>query len=289
MKIYLLIFLLWTYSYTTHTTVYKGQVVGLDQNSIQYANIGIAGTRIGTVSKSDGAFELEIPDSLATQNLRVSFVGYKTAEFPIKKLKANPTIILEPKLIRIIEVVKYAPNMETAILGCEDSSMPGEFWFRNPKDTTQSSYKKYDPRFGGALAVHMKIEEDSCILNKIGINIIKLDADSLKLMYEICYADSEGTIYPDSILNAEPIYTTLYSGENFTHTLKSPRVKLKSDFYLVLRLVEAYNLKMFVTHLGLFFTPKILFKQKAQSDFIEPEIPFSICPAIYTEVKYWDD
>jgi len=55
----------------------RGRVLdAASAEGLSYVNIGIPGAGIGTVSRSDGHFELIIPDSFAHDSLKFSMVGY---------------------------------------------------------------------------------------------------------------------------------------------------------------------------------------------------------------------
>ena len=50
---------------------------------IAFANIGIIGTAAGAASDMDGLFELIVSEKLATYMMRVSAVGYASAEMKV--------------------------------------------------------------------------------------------------------------------------------------------------------------------------------------------------------------
>lgn len=66
--------------------------------------VTVKGTAVGTVTNSDGFYELQVPDP--SQNLVFSFVGMKTVEVPVEGAVVNAA--LEPDFIGIDEIVVVA-------------------------------------------------------------------------------------------------------------------------------------------------------------------------------------
>lgn len=60
----------------------SGRIVDTSGEAISYVNVGIRGTTTGTISGRDGAFLLDIPDSLASRALSFSHVSYISRELP---------------------------------------------------------------------------------------------------------------------------------------------------------------------------------------------------------------
>ena len=65
---------------------------------IAFANIGIIGTAAGAASDMDGLFELIVSEKLATYMMRVSAVGYASAEMKVYEArdKGEVQILLKP-------------------------------------------------------------------------------------------------------------------------------------------------------------------------------------------------
>ncbi len=56
---------------------------------IEFANISIKGTTIGTITNTDGEFEILIPGKFKNRQIFVSYVGYKTYSTPILQIANN--------------------------------------------------------------------------------------------------------------------------------------------------------------------------------------------------------
>lgn len=54
-----------------------------NKRKIEFANVSVPGTNIGTVTNSDGEFSIKVMKSLSAKDLRVSHIGYMNALIPI--------------------------------------------------------------------------------------------------------------------------------------------------------------------------------------------------------------
>src|SRR5688572_18761373 len=88
-------FLLWHTVFAQQTWL-RGTVTGENNLPLPYANIGIAGTSTGTVSKPDGTFQLLLPGEITnTDTLRISYLGYESFKIPVAKIsRQNPEKLL---------------------------------------------------------------------------------------------------------------------------------------------------------------------------------------------------
>lgn len=90
----------------------QSQIVGkvIDTNNkspLAYVNIGIKEKNIGTISKEDGSFSIDIPSDYQSGSLTFSIVGYYESNLSIKDLmsKENVVIQLKEKPTQLEEVV----------------------------------------------------------------------------------------------------------------------------------------------------------------------------------------
>jgi hypothetical protein len=65
----------------------KGRIVDAESNQpVEFANIGVIGTYLGTASDFDGYYELTVDESYVSYKVHISAVGYKTKEFTVDEL-----------------------------------------------------------------------------------------------------------------------------------------------------------------------------------------------------------
>jgi hypothetical protein len=85
----------------------KGILVDENDNTpIGYANIGILNTTVGTISDSDGTFEVFVPDELKDENLLFAAPGYERKSFHVPSLSGN-----ENNVIRLVEQITVLKNV----------------------------------------------------------------------------------------------------------------------------------------------------------------------------------
>lgn len=73
---------------------------------IPFAAIGINNTTIGNITNQDGEFKLNIPDSLGSNKIKISHVGYQSEEIEASLLAGQTVrISLEPKIIPLQEII----------------------------------------------------------------------------------------------------------------------------------------------------------------------------------------
>lgn len=92
---------------TTSYTVLSAKIVDEEtKKPVVFATVYKTGSSIGTVSNSDGEFELKIPGKSTDGTLSITHLGYKNLEVSIKEIKSKKTTItLAPHAIPIEEVV----------------------------------------------------------------------------------------------------------------------------------------------------------------------------------------
>lgn len=92
----------------------KGVVLDeVTRKPIEFANIGILGTVAGVASDMEGLFELIVSEKLATYMMRVSAVGYSSAEMKVYEArdKGEVQILLKPMTYGINEVDVTAESL----------------------------------------------------------------------------------------------------------------------------------------------------------------------------------
>jgi hypothetical protein len=79
--------------------VVKGIVKDKTTNRIlEYANVSITGTNIGTVANKDGEFSIKIKNDIKAESIEVSRIGYKTEVIPVNGVRIDKLVVyLTPK------------------------------------------------------------------------------------------------------------------------------------------------------------------------------------------------
>jgi hypothetical protein len=91
--------------YITVTGVVKDK---RSNKKLEYVNISVYGTNIGTVTNADGGFSIKIKDTIQVKTLNVSHIGYFNQQFPVKSDALNNiTILLTPNDRTLKEVIVH--------------------------------------------------------------------------------------------------------------------------------------------------------------------------------------
>lgn len=69
-----------------------GQVKNQKGEALAYANIGIKGGKLGTVSATDGKFSISVADSLLNDSLTFTSIGFKDKSYLIKTLTKKESV-----------------------------------------------------------------------------------------------------------------------------------------------------------------------------------------------------
>ncbi len=89
--------------------IFKGKVIDAETGSpLVFATVAVTESNVAVITNIDGEFTLKIGESLVTQNLEISYLGYKNKIVPISSLKTNGhknNIQLESAPIPIKEII----------------------------------------------------------------------------------------------------------------------------------------------------------------------------------------
>lgn len=81
------------------------------KKKLEYVNISIPGSNVGTVTNADGAFSLKIPASVHSQAIEVSHVGYLNSRIPLEGAdRMEQTVWMTPYVNLLSEVTVHGQN-----------------------------------------------------------------------------------------------------------------------------------------------------------------------------------
>ncbi|GAW90727.1 hypothetical protein FPS14_contig00095-0005 [Flavobacterium psychrophilum] len=113
----------------------SGKIVDSLNVPIKYANIGIKGQNIGTVSDENGNFNLSLQTLKEDSKITISNISYKTKEYSIKDfislINTKKQIILEENYQELEEVVITSKRLKKDNLGNKTTSSIIEAGFKN--------------------------------------------------------------------------------------------------------------------------------------------------------------
>lgn len=129
-KIFLVLFFLISALNYAQSNI-KGKVIdAATKSALPYANIGIQGTTIGTVSDRNGNFTLHLKKNLRPNDTLIfSFLGYKTNLIQISSLLNIENVVeMTPQADQLSEVVLPSKKPKEKIIG-RNHIGTGTFWF----------------------------------------------------------------------------------------------------------------------------------------------------------------
>jgi len=105
----------------SNTFLIKGKIIEAGSNNgLAYVNIGIPNKNRGTVSNSDGGFEIKVDSLDLTDSLKVSMVGFKSRSYLISDLLKKPkplNMALQEKETELQEVIVSQKKLKVRTLG----------------------------------------------------------------------------------------------------------------------------------------------------------------------------
>lgn len=95
--------------YADHTTISGIVRDQQTKKKLEYVNIAVQGSSIGTVTNADGGFTIKVPDSIRAERLEISYLGYRSQLLTIgAEDMENVSVYLVPNANTLPEVVVRA-------------------------------------------------------------------------------------------------------------------------------------------------------------------------------------
>ena len=211
-----------------------GQVTDENGIALDYVNIGIIGTTIGTVSDSLGKFNLYIKNRAAVINgtLRFSMIGYESQDFSIKDLSAEKQhrVELTASVFDLKEVVVRPERKKQKTIGKQKTSTKRYVNF--------SISSKKNQNLGSEIGKKFKLPSRKAnYLEKLQFYVHANDFEKVKFRINI-YSIKKGR--PHQLLNRENIITTLHNKKKgwITVDLSSYQLAFKQNIIIGIEWIE---------------------------------------------------
>lgn len=120
LKTSLLSFTLALFHLTGFGQVIKGTVRDNEtQKPLRYATVSVIGQNLRIITRSDGAFTLDVSGATATDSVSVSYIGYQTARYAFSDIDftTDQQFELQPVVYTIAPVVVTAKERQTQNIG----------------------------------------------------------------------------------------------------------------------------------------------------------------------------
>ena len=194
---------------------------------VPYANIGIIGKNIGTVSDNAGCFELELNSKFDHDTLSISCIGYVSRKYVIRDfknsigLKGQIKIELSPKTYQLDEVIVRPKDTKTYILGnfCESNSTYGNAF--------------YSDRLGTEMGVVINLPKKNkkAFLKSFRFYVGEFTFDNFPVRLNIYSLKND---LPHENILKEPIFITINSEGEYIVDLVKHNIILDGDFFISL-------------------------------------------------------
>lgn len=205
----------------------------IDQNTkapIPFANIGILGKNIGTVSDDEGNFTLEVPKTgwSASDTLRFSSIGYQSVDFMMLHEKDLPKVVyLKPMILSLPTVVINPKKFKRPkVLGHRNNSPKMILYFQSN-------------RLGTELCNLIEVKKGSYYLKKAHFNIAQNKFGLL--VFRVHVYENEGGKPGKNLLPKELIVTTDLKSGVLSVDLAPHNLIVEHDFFLGLEWVKPLN------------------------------------------------
>ncbi|WP_152286067.1 carboxypeptidase-like regulatory domain-containing protein [Flavicella marina] len=101
-----LVFISLTLQSQTNSELFEGQVLDTDSKAgLPYVSVFIKKNQAGTITNEQGTYQLDISNLSAIDTISFQFIGYKTKNITLEKLKFQKNISLETDVFTIDEVI----------------------------------------------------------------------------------------------------------------------------------------------------------------------------------------
>lgn len=216
---------------------------------LAYVNIGIVGENIGTVTNSQGEFNINILPKYKNDTLRISTLGFKTQDFIVfdfkKVLQTRRAIQLEEDIQELDEVILSTKKLKEKVLGNRTTS---KFFTARFASNT----------LGNELGIIIKVKKSPTQIKKFNVSIANNDYENLK--FRLNFYSLKNGLPDKNILNKNIIVTSNIKSGILSIDLNDYDIVMTDDFLVSLEWIENLGEKDLSFSAGLFGSSLIVRK-----------------------------
>lgn len=220
---------------------YKGILLdSITRQPVEFANIGVIGKGIGTVTDEKGAYALTIPDSLGGEKIKISMIGYRAKTYPVKIFKELQQVLVSQSNITLNEVLVSAKKTKVKIAGNDTKTK-----------LVSAGYMKNN--LGAEIAVKLNIKHPKTQIRTFMVNINANSINKLPLFRLNIYTVGEKGAPGENILQKNIIIEPKEMTGLITFDLKPYQVYVDSDVFIAIEWIrDLGDVK------GLYFSTKLI-------------------------------
>ena len=217
-------------------TTLKARIIHKDtKKPIPFVNVGFIGKGIGSVTDTQGYFELTyLTDKIKKSDvIQFSIIGFETQQIPIASISAllskNNTITLTPERYNLEEVVLGNTKIKNTTIG-------------NTKiDLEKFGYWKNELGLGGEIASKIKIKKKRTQLKSLNFTVLENLSDSIRVRVNIYDIDPIFRIPQNNILNTTIYHTVSRRSGVERIPLSKYKIFTDTDVIISIELIEIYG------------------------------------------------
>jgi predicted alpha/beta superfamily hydrolase len=261
-------------------TQITGKVIDTnDKRPLAYVNIGIKEKNIGTISKEDGSFSIDIPSEYQSGSLTFSIVGYYESNLSIKDLnsKGNVTIQLKEKPTQLEEVVVTGKKLVEKKYGIKR---------RGAIHFTDGIFKKDDSfEIGQAIRLGNSLAQITSL--NLHINSLRPDSANFRInfyRYDVDENIPKERIVEKSILQRHPINEGWLKFD-----LSNYNILIKGDVLISLEFIPEIDAKQIFYEVKLGGSSKSFFRKTSLGKWIRPPHHYCLYATAITDKNAPDE
>ena len=189
------------------------------KKAIPYVNLGFFEIGIGTITDTNGLFEIRFENTTKTKNLLFSHIGYKNLPVDLDKNEnLFLEIVMEPQDVELNEVVVLGTN--STFIGMKKSD-----------DSAQGFFK---PKGLGAEVGNFIKNTESCRINSFGMHVLKNTFERMK--FRINFYETKKN-RPLKLIRSNDFFEII-NGQVGEIIVEIKDFKLDSDIFVSIELIE---------------------------------------------------
>jgi hypothetical protein len=237
---------------TTHAqTMLKCTVLDSTTKApLAFVNVGIPNKGVGTVTNELGVFTLTIPDSLKTEKLKISTIGYKCKTVGTSALAASPIIFMASQAFNLKQVTILPHKIKQTVLGNKTTSQTM---------VVTSSGKS----LGWEIATFLNIKHKQTYLKTLKISMVKNPYVNAKYRINVYAKDANGNI-GDNILKKQIIGMFPTTSSVMDIDLSKYNLYVDNDVFVAVEQISMYESGKNQITFSVKMLDKIYFRESSQ-------------------------
>ena len=252
-------------------TVCKGVLRDSTTNEpIEFANVGIIGKGIGTVTNEKGEYNFTLPDSLLKEWIKVSMLGYKARTFAASGFQKQSEVKLSQNATQLNEAVVSVKKTKVKIAGNNTRSKSVSAGFKNNS-------------LGAEIGVKLSVKHRETHIRKVMININTNTLDTFPVFRLNIYKEDAKGLPGENILTQNILIIPKEKTGFIEFDLTPYSIFVKEDVFVSIEWIKDLG-----DAKGLYFSTKLVgsatyFRQTSQDKWSKMS-PIGV--GLHAEVAY---